>query len=405
MNVSPLRKLFTFRPSMLLIGIAAALVLIVPNVLFTLNTEYGSSFYSYWLTGRVLFAQGQNPYADELFEQAQARYPEDRNLSGFSLPIYAILPVLPFAFIGNFKLALILWRLLLEAVLIYASFRLVRGFRIQNRLTTGTVCAALLLLNYYSISSLTDGDISILAIAFFLIGFAALQDGEPELSGIMFALSTIKSSVTLLPVVWICLWAISHRGGGVIAAWTGMVLALLFLIGMLLRTDWIMLYLRSIVYYLKYMNPTNISKLLENWQPELGGRIGWAISGVFIVLLLVEWIINARKDINALEWVLAFTLTTGFLVGIPNIGKHLCFLWIPSIYCIDKMQLRWGKRGTIYGIILSAVFLIIPWICQLFLFPDWKNPVSNLNLIGPLVLAFLLFWNRWWIIDTFVEQY
>ena len=95
---------------MLLIGIAAALILILPNVLFTISTEYGSSFYSYWLTGRVLFAQGQNPYGDELFEQTAARYPDDHNISGFSLPLYAILPVLPFAFINNFKLALILYR-------------------------------------------------------------------------------------------------------------------------------------------------------------------------------------------------------------------------------------------------------------------------------------------------------
>ena len=390
---------------MLLIGIAAALILILPNVLFTINTEYGSSFYSYWLTGRVLFAQGQNPYGDELFEQTAARYPDDHNISGFSLPLYAILPVLPFAFINNFKLALILWRFVSGAALIYGGFRLLRGFRIQNRLTPGIVCAALLLLNYYAISALVDGDISLLAIAFFLIGLGALQEGEAELCGIMFAFSTIKCSLTLLPVIWVCLWALSHRGGGIIAAWTGMVLALLFLIGMLLRTDWFMLYLRSIVYYLKYMNPTNLSRLLENWQPELGGRIGWAISGVFIAILIIEWIINARKDINALEWVLALTLCVGFLVGIPNIGKHLFILWIPSLYAVDKMQLRWDKKGVIYRVVFGGLLFLLPWIFQLFVYPDWKDPVNMLNIAGPLILTFLLYWNRWWIIDTFVEQY
>ena len=390
---------------MLLVSIAVIVVLIVPNVLFTLNTNYGSSFYSYWLTGRVLFAQGQNPYGDELFEQVRLRFPTDPNLSGFSLPIYAIIPVLPFTFINNFPIALILWRLLLEAALFYAAFRLLRGFRIQNKLTPGLVCAAFLLLNYYSISALTDGDISILAITFFLIGMAAMQEGEAELSGIMFAFSTIKCSLTLLPVLWVCIWALSHRGGGVIVAWTGMVLALLFLVGMLLRTDWFMLYLRSMVYYLKYMNPTNISKLIENWQPELGGRIGWAISGVFILILVIEWIINAQKDVNALEWVLALTLTVGFLVGIPNIGKHLFILWIPALYDIDKMQLRWGKKGVIYGIILIVYLLVLPWVFQLFVFPDWKNPVNIFSIISPLILVFLLFWNRWWIIDTFIEQY
>ena len=390
---------------MLLIGIAAALILILPNVLFTINTEYGSSFYSYWLTGRVLFAQGQNPYGDELFEQAAARYPDDRNLSGFSLPLYAILPVLPFAFINNFKFALILWRFVSGAALIYGGFRLIRGFRLQNRLTPGIVCAALLLLNYYAVSALVDGDISLLAIAFFLIGLGALQEGEAELCGIMFAFSTIKCSLTLLPVLWVCLWTLSHRGGGIIAAWTGMVLALLFLIGMLLRTDWFMLYLRSIVYYLKYLNPTNLSRLLENWQPELGGRIGWAVSGVFIAILIIEWIINARKDVNALEWVLALTFCVGFLVGIPNIGKHLFVLWIPSLYAVDKMQLRWDKKGVIYGIVFGGFLFLVPWLFQLFVYPDWKDPVNMLNIAGPLILTFLLYWNRWWIIDTFVEQY
>ena len=390
---------------MLLIGIAVAAALIVPNVIFTLNTDYGSSFYSYWLTGRVLFAQGQNPYGDELFEQTAARFPEDHNISGFSLPLYSVLPILPFAFINNFAIALILWRLFLTAALIYGSYRLVRGFRLQNRLTQGIICALLLLLNYYTVSSLVDGDISILAIAFFLIGLAAMQEGEAELCGIMLAFATIKPSITLLPVLWLCLWAVSHRGGGIVAAWTGMVLALLFLIGMLLRTDWFMLYLRSIVYYLKYLNPTNFSRLLEKWQPELGGRIGWAISGVFIAVLIIEWIINAKKDVNALEWVLALTFSIGFLIGIPNLGKHLYALWIPAIYAADKMQLRWGKRGIIYAIVMFGLLMVIPWIYQLFVYPDWKDPVNMLNIAGPLVITFLLYWNRWWIIDTFVEQY
>ena len=405
MNASPLRKLFAFRPSVLFISITIAAVLIVPVVLFTLNTDYGSSFYSYWLTGRVLFAQGQNPYADELFEQTQARYPEDHNISGFSLPLYAVLPVLPFAFINNFTIALILWRIILIIAMIYGGFRLVRGFRLQNSLTPGGACAAVLLLNYYGITALIDGEISILAISFFLIGMAAMQEGEAELCGIMFAFSTIKPSLTLLPVLWVCIWALSHRGGGIIAAWTAMVFALLFLIGMLLRTDWFLLYLRSIVYYVKYLNPTNLSRLLENWQPELGGRIGWAISGIFIAILIIEWIINARKDVNALEWVLALTISIGFLAGIPNMGKHLFILWIPTIYAIDKMRLRWERKGIIYGAVVSALSILVPWIFQLFIYPDWKNPVNMLNPFGPIFLIFILYWNRWWIIDTFIEQY
>lgn len=404
MNASPLRKMFTFRPSIAMIVIAVVLVLVVPNVLFALQTDYGSSFYSYWLTGRVLFAQGQNPYADELFQQVKARYPGDSNLSGFSLPLYAVLPVLPFTFINNFTVALILWRLFLEAALIFLAIRMIKAFHIQSRFTPEAVCAGIFLLNYYSISALTDGDISILAITFFIVGLGALQDGESELAGIMFAFSTIKCSLTLFPVIWICMWCLNHHRG-TIAAWTAMVLALLFLIAMLFRTDWFMLYLRSMVYYLKYMNPTNLSKLIENWQPELGGRIGWAISGVMVVILIIEWILNTRNDVNALEWVTALTLCIVFLIGIPNIGKHLYILWVPAVYTMDKMQLRWGYRGQIYSIILGGMMFILPWVFQLFVFSDFYNPVNGLNIALPFILIFLMYWNRWWIIDTFIEKY
>ena len=390
---------------MIWIGVAAAIVLIVPNVLFGIRTDHGSSFYSYWLSGRVLFAQGGNPYGDELFEQVRSRFPGNPNISGFTLPLYAILPVLPFAFINNFKAALIMWRLLLEAALIFSGLRMIRAFRLQNSLTPAGVCAALLLLNYYSFAALVEGDIAILAVAFFMIGLAALQDGEVELCGIMFAFATIKSSLTLLPVVWVCLWCISHRGGGIIVAWTAMVFALLFMIALLFRTDWFILYLRSMVYYLKYLNPMNLSNLIERWQPELGGRIGWAISGVMILLMIIEWVANARKDVNALEWVTAMTISAGFLVGIPNLGKNLFFLWVPVIYAVDKMQLRWERKGNIYSLILMTGFFLIPWIMQLFVFKNWQDPVSLMNVFAPFLLTFLLYWNRWWIIDTFVDKY
>ena len=238
-----------------------------------------------------------------------------------------------------------------------------------------------------------------------MIGLAALQDGEVELCGIMFAFATIKSSLTLLPVLWVCLWCISHRGGGIIVAWTAMVFALLFMIALLFRTDWFILYLRSMVYYLKYLNPMNLSNLIERWQPELGGRIGWAISGVMILLMLIEWVANARKDVNALEWVTAMTISAGFLVGIPNLGKNLFFLWVPVIYAVDKMQLRWERKGNIYSLILMTGFFLIPWIMQLFVFKNWQDPVSLMNIFAPFLLTFLLYWNRWWIIDTFVDKY
>ena len=69
------------------------------------------------------------------------------------------------------------------------------------------------------------------------------------------------------------------------------------------------------------------------------------------------------------------------------------------------MRLRWERKGIIYGAVVSALSILVPWIFQLFIYPDWKNPVNMLNPFGPIFLIFILYWNRWWIIDTFIEQY
>ena len=389
MNQSPLRKLFTFRPSMLVGGIVLGVILIAVNILFAAKTDYGSSFYSYWLSGRVLFAQGDNPYDDALVEQVRNKYRDDPNVSGFSLPLYAVLPVLPFAFIDYFKTALVLWRLLLEGALILAGIRLIPALRITNPLTPAAVCVILPMCCYYGIIALIDGEISILAVSFLLIAVSALQDGEFELAGIMLAFSTIKCSLTLLPVLWLLIWCLNNERGSVVA-WAGAVLALLFLVAMLFQTNWYVPYLRSMLYYLKHLNPNNISRILEAWQPELGGRIGWAVSGVMLLIMLIEWVVNAKGNRDAMEWVLALTLTVGFLVGIPNLGKHLCILWIPAVYAMDKMVLRWERRGRIYCLVLWLISFVLPWITHLTIF-SFLNPIENLNIVLPFILFLLLY--------------
>ena len=384
-------------------GIILGVILIAANIFFAAKTDYGSSFYSYWLSGRVLLAQGENPYDDALVEQVRNKYPDDPNLSGFALPLYAVLPVIPFAFIDNFKTALILWRLLLQAALIYAGIKLIPAFRITNKLTPHAVCVTLMMACYYGVIALIEGEISILAITFMLIAISALQDDEYELAGIMLAFCTIKPSLTLLPVLWILIWCLNN-GRGTVAAWFGAVLALLFLVGMLFQTNWYVPYLRSMLYYLKHLNPNNLSRIIETWQSELGGRIGWAVSGVLLVILIVEWILNAKGSREAMEWVLALTLSVGFLAGIPNLGKHLYILWIPAVYTMDKMVLRWERKGQIYCLALVLLAFVFPWISHLTIF-SFLNPIENLNFVLPFIVFLLLYWNRWWIIDTYVDEY
>lgn len=402
-STRPLRRDYGISPS-LLGGLLILLIgLIALNIFFVVRMDFGASFYSYWLSGRVLFAQGSNPYGAELFEQVQAQFPNDPNISGFTLPLYAVLLVLPFTFINSFDVALVIWMTLLEAALVGTALKIRLSMQIKSKPFSPFMIGLALLLCYYSWMAILDGDIGILTILMLVLALDAIRDNDEEFAGIMLAFALIKYNLTLLPVFWICLWCLRNRHGAVVV-WMLLTTGLLSMIAALFMLDWVMEFLRSVVYYYKYLSPMYLSRMIENWQPELGGRIGWAISGFFILVLLIEWFINASGTVDAFEWTLALTLAVGFLVGIPNIGKNLYGLWVPLIYASDKMMLRWPGNGKVYSLFFCLLFLVLPWVQKLLMGQDWNNPVSVLNLIFPAVTFFLLYWNRWWIINTYVDN-
>jgi hypothetical protein len=184
-----------------------------------------------------------------------------------------------------------------------------------------------------------------------------------------------------------------------------MILAFLILLSVLFMTNWMAEFIRSVIYYYKYLNPLYFSRLIENWQPELGGRIGWAISGFLILMMIIEWIVNARGNVRAFEWVTALTITIGFLSGIPNIGKNLYMLWIPLAYAMDIINLRWTHNGKWISLVLVLSFLVIPWLNQQGQVLFWQNPIDVLNIIFPAVCLILLYWNRWWTIQSVIEPF
>lgn len=403
-NPYPLRRNYGISPSAAAGLIAALIFFIAANIFVVNRTHFGASFYSCWLSGRVLFAQGGDPYGADLFKQTVAEYPNDPNVSGFVEPIYAMLLILPLTFIDNFKAALVIWMLLMEAALVYSGFKLKAALQIDGKTFSGVTLAFLLIGGYYAVIAVLDGDIGIAAVMIFLMALDAIRTHDDEYAGILLAFASIKYGLTFLPTIWICIYCLSHRRGTV-AGWMLMTLILLILLGMLFKTDWILAFLRAVVYYYKYLNPSYFAELIANWQPELGGRIGWGISGVLAFIMILEWILNAHSGIRAFEWTTAMTITISFLLGIPNIGKNLYALWIGLAYALDKCVLRWPLVGKRLRTGLTIIFTGLPWLVSLLSKEHWSNPINSLNIFLPFIVLGFLYWNRWWNIDSFVEPY
>ena len=404
MEIRPLKRDYGISSRFIAGILLLVLIAVGGNVYVVLHTDLGASFYSYWLSSRVLFAQGENPYASNIFEQIIQRFPEDQYLSGFTLPLYAVIPIFLFSFIDNFEIALIIWMTILEALVVGIGMKTISAFQIDRRTFTPLKIGTVMLLSYYSVVAVLDGDIGILAVFLLMMALDAIRSQEDEFAGILLAFATIKYSLTLLPIIWIFIWCFANRRTTVIT-WFFMILAFLILLSVLFMTNWITEFIRSVIYYYKYLNPLYFSRLIENWQPELGGRIGWAISGFLILIMIIEWIVNARGNVRAFEWVTALTITIGFLSGIPNIGKNLYMLWIPLAYATDKINLRWTHNGKWISLVLILSFWVIPWLNQRGQVLFWQNPIDVLNIIFPAVCLILLYWNRWWTIQSVIEPF
>lgn len=404
MEIRPLKRDYGISSRFIAGILLLVLIAVGGNVYVVLHTDLGAGFYSYWLSSRVLFAQGENPYASNIFEQIIQRFPEDQYLSGFTLPLYAVIPIFLFSFIDNFEIALIIWMTILEALVVGIGMKTISAFQIDRRTFSPLKIGTVMLLSYYSVVAVLDGDIGILAVFLLMMALDAIRSQEDEFAGILLAFATIKYSLTLLPIIWIFIWCFANRRTTVIT-WFFMILAFLILLSVLFMTNWITEFIRSVIYYYKYLNPLYFSRLIENWQPELGGRIGWAISGFLILIMIIEWIVNARGNVRAFEWVTALTITIGFLSGIPNIGKNLYMLWIPLAYATDKINLRWTHNGKWISLVLILSFWVIPWLNQRGQVLFWQNPIDVLNIIFPAVCLILLYWNRWWTIQSVIEPF
>lgn len=389
----------------LIIGLILLLALLIGiNIYAVRNLEIGAGFYSYWLSSRILFAQGGNPYAPELFDQVLNAYPNDPTVSGFTLPLFSVIPVVLFSFIDRFDIAMVLWMIVLEAALIFAGIKALSAFRINKTTISPPVFYGLLLLSYPAVRAVMDGDMGILSLMFLFVALDAIRMGEDEFAGIMLAFATMKFSLTTLPILWILLWCLFNARPTVVA-WFGMVLVLLILLATLFMTDWIVEFVRVVIYYYKYLNPIYFSVLIANWQPELGGRIGWAISGILIAIMLIEWLVNLRGSTIAFEWVTTLTLTLPFLIGIPALGKNLYLLWFPLIFMLDKINLRWIFLGKWFNLVVLLLFFAIPWIIHLPMRANFSYPVDVTNIIFPFIGVLLLYWNRWWTIRSVVQPY
>lgn len=392
-----LNTLWIILSAVILLGLLTA-----ANYQYSKQNPGGTDFMVHWMGTRTYLMDGLSPYSDETslkiqtFTYGRAAGPGEHELR-VAYPLYSMFLFMPFAAAADFNLARALWMTVLEVSLVGLSLISIQLTDWKPSLLMLGVFLGFSLLWYHAVRPLILGN-AVILVAVMLAGvLLAIRKRADELAGVLLAFSTIKPQVVALFIVFILFWAVANRRWKLVGWFFG-ILALLVATASLLIPDWILQNLREILRYPGYNPPGTLGAALAVWLPDAGKRIGWAVTGVLSLVLLLEWNMARRANFRGFLWAACLTLAASLWIGIQTDPGNFIVAFPGIVLTFSLWDKRWrvGGKKIIYA--FSAVLMVGIWATFLatveYSYQPIQSPVMFIPL--PLALFVMLYWVRWW---------
>jgi hypothetical protein len=315
-------------------------------------------------------------------------------------PLYSGMIFTPFALIGDYTLARALWMTLLEAALLGMAFICLRmnNWKIQSWMLV--VYLLFSLLWYHAVRPLINGNAVILVALFIAGAFEAIRQGKDEVAGVLLALSTIKPQVVVLIIPFVIIWTITVRRWKVLI-WLLISLVILSISAMIFVPDWPLQNLYEVLRYPGYNPPGTPGAAFSTWWPALGVRLGWGLTVLLAVVLIVECYLVRGKDFRWFHWNAGLTLVISQWIGIQTDPGNFIILFIPLVLIFATWEERWGVRRGRSVVLLGILILFVGlWAIFLATIDYGDQPQQDPIMFFPLPIFMLvgLYWVRWWAI-------
>lgn len=375
------------------------------NYRFAKASPGGNDFLVHWMGTRSLVLEGLNPYSDDVALRIQnMAYGRPANSGEHELrvayPLYSIIVFLPFALIGDFTLARALWMTALEVGLVLLTILSLRLARWPSSPILLILLLIFSLFWYHGLRPLINGNAVILVALMIAGAVLALRNGADELAGVLLAFSTIKPQVVVLVLAFVIFWAINNRRGRVIWWMVGTIL-LLAASAALLIPDWIVHNLREVIRYPAYNPPGSLQAAFKILWPAWGTRVGWALTGGMVLLLVIEWWNNRHAEERGFLWTISLTLVISQWIGIQTDPGNFIVLFPALALVLVLFIERWNTGGRVVNVILLLILFAGIWWIFLNTVAYGSQPVQSPIMFIPLpaFLLLTLYWVRWWAVE------
>ena len=375
------------------------------NFRYASENPGGNDFLVHWVGTRALVVDGLNPYSDEVALRIQTlaygrpAEPGEHELR-VAYPLYSVIVFLPFALIGDFTVARAVWMTVLEAGLLLLTVLSIRLARWKISPWLLAVLLIFALFWYHGLRPLINGNAVVLVALGLVGGFLALRAGADELAGVLFALTTIKPQVVVLVLLFVVLWGMS-TGRWRLIGWLVGTVALLAASASLLVPAWPVDNLREVMRYPSYNPPGTPRAAFIEWWPAFGSRVGWALTGVMALVLLLEWGLNRKSEFRGFLWTAYLTLVISQWIGIQTDPGNFVVLLPVMILVLALLDDRWRIGGRVFmAVSLLGLFVGI-WAIFLNTIQFGDQPVQSAIMFFPLpaFLLLTLYWVRWWAVQ------
>jgi len=372
------------------------------NYRYTAQNQAMNNFFPRWAGTRLLMMKGWSPYSQQTTDEIQqmaygrlAQSGEDRGY--FVYPLYSSLIYAPFSLTDDFALANALWMTILELSIIAI-------FVISVSLSQWRPSPVLLIflfiftaLWYHTLRPILSSNASILSVLFIVLALLAIRSNVDALAGISLALASIKPQMVLILYVFILIWAVStHR-------WTLIWSLLGFLVffiaaGSLLVPNWIVDNIRQVILFSESKFISTPGAIISYWLPGIGRQVGWALTGIMVGVLLIEWRHSLGKEFRWFYWTVLLTLVINNLIGIYTTLENYIILYPAIILISALLDKRWGGFGR--GLIVLLILIMTVGLWGILVYTANKGSQPDLDPIifffMPLLTLFGLYWVRWW---------
>ena len=389
----------------ILASLVALIAVTWGNYQFVLRNPGTNDFLPRWAGARIFMTQGISPYAPQAGREIQDIVNGSGTGSGedgidYLDPFYTFFVYAPFALISNMEWARAIWMTVLEVGVIFVAVLsiLLSKWQIPNYISALVVVFGLTW--FYSVYSIMDGNVAVLCTLAIVASFLAIRSEFDVLAGSLLAVACIKPQIALPLVLFIIIWAISHRKW--LIMWSFIAgIVLMIALATLLLPDWFMQFLRQIVPYLEEYQFITPGSLISIPLPGIGKQLGWALSAVLVLVLLIEWRAALRKNFRWFLWTAYLTLVIVILMGIPSSIFNFVVLLPAIILVLVTIGNRWGFTGRVLMILSMVVLSFGFWalyLSNLSIGSDLQSDIL-LYILPPMITLLGLYWVRWWAVN------